>query len=301
MDTINNLVTIDDEQEVLNDDIIQEHKTFIEVRKEAVETLQKERAIVHYISTPDIDLTNDIVEPNGMNDKYYAKNPTVLYNHNPYYPIAKSLWRKKTEDGVLAKTTFSSQPFAQDIYLLHTEGILNAWSIGFIPYIKNGKIDPTSIEYDDTKNIRRFRKWTLLEYSSTPIPANPMALDQMKTFMKSFKSREAQELVEIQTIKVDIAEQLDQYKNILNEIEAIKQQIQIFHELKGELDKIASIEQTLQTLTNAQKYLETELTNKIEIPKVETLDRQKISNIIKSVVGEVSLKNGISNINYKKQ
>jgi len=136
---------------------------------------EAERTIVHYITTPDRDRGGDIVNPFGMLDTDFAKSPSVFYNHNYNLPVAKSLWRKATDGGVLAKTKFSKTDFANDIYTLHKEGIINTWSIGFrIPDAED------AVNYDKKTNTLFINRWELVEYSSAPIAMNPNSLDIQK-------------------------------------------------------------------------------------------------------------------------
>ena len=136
---------------------------------------EAERSIVHFITTPDRDRGGDIVNPFGMIDADFAKSPSVFYNHNYNLPVAKSLWRKATDGGVLAKTKFSKTDFANDIYTLHKEGIINTWSIGFrIPDSDD------AVNYDKKTNTLFINRWELVEYSSAPIAMNPNSLDIQK-------------------------------------------------------------------------------------------------------------------------
>jgi HK97 family phage prohead protease len=136
---------------------------------------EAERSIVHYITTPDRDRGGDIVNPFGMLDKDFSKSPTVFYNHRYMLPVAKSLWRKAEDKGVLAKTQFSSVEYAQDVYRLHKEGIINTWSIGFrIPR------NPDAVKYDEASKTLFINLWELIEYSSAPVAMNPNCLDVEK-------------------------------------------------------------------------------------------------------------------------
>lgn len=188
-------------------EIANDIKTF-NVKVETVENLEHERAIVHYISTADRDRGDDIVDPNGMDDEDFAKSPSVWYNHeyiwNPHaMPIGKSLWRKKEDKGVLAKTQFATHEFADDIYSLHKGEYIKSWSIGYDFPKKNGRLLDGAIEYDSQTNITKINLWKLLEYSSAPIAMNPNALDQAKDFR--FKSYRASELVK----EADYRQQLE--------------------------------------------------------------------------------------------
>ncbi len=251
---------------------------FYQLSIEPVEKLKEERAIVHFISTPDLDWGGDVVNPKGMDDSNFAKSPTVFFNHNYNYPIAKSLWRKKKDEGVLAKTVFSkSSLFADDIYNMHEEGILNTWSIGFMPKIKNGAVVEDAVSYDTNKGITYFNKWDLLEYSSAPLPMNPNALDQMKSFVKSM---EGKQMVDVISLKAEVELQLNHFQETLGEISELKKQLEDLIKLNT-TEKIELLEKNILDLTER-------IENKLEI-KAETLGAERAAQIIKAVVaGEVS-------------
>lgn len=151
------------------------------------EKLKQERAIIHYITTPDIDVVRDIVDPKGGDLEEFKQKRTVFYNHNYNNPIAKNVDLKVTNDGIKAKTVFpKTTQLAEDIYNLHVEGVINSWSIGFdIPRDRKGMLLNGAVSFDEEKNIRTFNKWKLLEYSSAPLPANSSALDLAKGIIKS--------------------------------------------------------------------------------------------------------------------
>lgn len=136
-----------------------------------------EMTITHYISTPTPDRYGDIVDPEGMLEDQYRKNPVVLLNHDSSKMIiGKNLWLEKTERGILAKTQFADTENGREVYRLNKTGFMNAWSIGFL-------IPEGGIEIKDGK--RYIRKWELLEYSAVAVPANP---DCVNLVMKSLKT-----------------------------------------------------------------------------------------------------------------
>lgn len=249
---------------------------YFEIKSEALEIAPEERAIIHYITTKDIDRDNDIVEPLGMDDTEFSQAPTVLYNHNSYYPIAKSLWRKEKENGILAKTSFSKTSFADDVYTLHKEGIINTWSIGFVPIIKSdGTIDPDSVQIID--GLRIFKRWKLYEYSSAPIPANPHALDVIKSVCKS---NEMGKLIDEEYFRAEIKKQLQDQENLIKELQQLKEELEMLKEFKTTFSKIETLENEIKNLNN-----------KIQLVKAETLDSSTMNKIIVEAVREVSLKN----------
>ena len=72
------------------------------VKAEKPEVLKSERAIVHYISTKDLDRSREIVKPEGMDLSEFKQAPSVWYNHgwkydNKALPIAKNMWLRPDE------------------------------------------------------------------------------------------------------------------------------------------------------------------------------------------------------------
>ena len=121
------------------------------------------------ISTPTPDRVGDVVLPQGlMNREQFLQNPVVLWAHQRMLPpIGMCQYLDVSSERILAETKFSaSSPLAVDLFRLYEEGILRAWSIGFLPR-------------RSTPLPRRgllIEQWELLEYSAVPIPENPQAL-----------------------------------------------------------------------------------------------------------------------------
>lgn len=237
-----------------------DEKQYLNFEVKGTEKLKDERAIIHWITTPDIDLTRDIVNPKGGDFGEFDKHKTVFYNHNYNLPIAKNITLKATEDGVRAKTVFAkTTQFADDIYNLHVEGIISTWSIGFdIARDKSGHIEKDAVEYDEKRNLFHINKWRLLEYSSAPLAANPNALDTAKTMVKSIEAYK--ELLGIEE-KKEITEQVDYSK----EFTEIKELINSIKEVSENEVKKINLE-----LTN----LKSKLANKTV--KTVVIDRQKL-------------------------
>ena len=164
----------------------------------------KERSITHFITKKVVDRDGDIVDPNGIDESNFRKNPTVLFSHDRTLPIGKNAWLKSKEDGKLAKTIFAPTLFADDIYQLHKGGFLNAWSMGFIP---------KSWEWDEPSEILTYTLVELLEYSSVTVPANQDALDEAKALCKSTTAKEI-----FDKSKVDIMYEIKELKRDLNAI-----------------------------------------------------------------------------------
>ena len=120
------------------------------------------------ISTSDPDRVGDVVVPAGLRNRdEFLKNPVVLWAHQRSMPpigVCKSL--DVQPDRIVAETQFAKGvPFAEDVFRLYAQGILRAWSIGFVPR----RAMPT-------RRGQRIDEWDLLEYSAVPVPENPAAL-----------------------------------------------------------------------------------------------------------------------------
>lgn len=250
---------------------------WFEVKADKPETLESERAIVHYISTIDLDRVRDVMMPKGMIDKDFDKAPSVWYNHNYRFddnalPIARSMWRKKQDSGVLAKTQFAETKLADDIYQLHKGGFISTWSIGFRPAKdKSGVIEKDSIEFDEKKQITIWHKWELLEYSSTARPANVNAQDVQKALRDiEFKSDIIKSMVENVLVEAELKSQLEIMQSELNELKSLKE---LFDKLKADTNS------TVDDLRQLIKTKEKQALNSIELP-VANFDDNRIKTIV---------------------
>lgn len=131
---------------------------------------KEERTLTAYVSTAARDRMDEVLSSEGVDLKMFKKNPVVLFAHNYRQPpIAKALWIKRDQDGVLSKMQFANTEFADEIFKLYSDGFMKAFSVGFIPR--------ETEDGDGKKKPRRtYKKWELLEYSAVPVPANPEAL-----------------------------------------------------------------------------------------------------------------------------
>lgn len=139
-------------------------------------------------STAAVDRYGEVIDQDSWDLKNFKKNPVMLWAHNLSFgedrpPIGK-LTNIKVKDGALI---FNAQfdmgdPFAADIFRKYKEGYLNAFSVGFIPH--------TIQRYtDDGKQLENpiLRDNELLEMSAVPVPANPEALNALRS--RSFKTK----------------------------------------------------------------------------------------------------------------
>jgi hypothetical protein len=115
----------------------------------------------------------DRVIPNGGDFENYKNNPVVQWSHGysePWQTVGRTNSLEASPEGIIAD--FELRPAANDqdpqniVKLLWEGGWVRTASIGFIPKAaapnKDGGND--------------FTQWELLEWSITPVPANPTAL-----------------------------------------------------------------------------------------------------------------------------
>ncbi len=259
---------------------------FFTVKADKPERLKSERAIVHFISTPQLDRQRDVMNPKGMDDKEFSNSPSVWYNHNYHYdpsalPIGKSLWRKKQEDGVLAKTQFATTLLADEVYMLHESDFMNTWSIGFRPVKdKNGMIEKDSIVVDEKSNITTWNKWNLIEYSSAPIAANVNAIDQVKALEDmNFKSHEIVEMIKSVSLEVEIKSQLNTIQEEINELKKLNELLQTLIENTETNER--DILEVSNLLQSKQQTIEKAIS--IELP-VNKFSEDRIKAITKRIV-----------------
>lgn len=146
-----------------------------------------ERAAIHVITAAVTDRDGEIVVPKGVSFKNYEANgKPVMWSHDyKSLPIGDCMWLKydKATNSVLAKTRFAKHPFADAVYE-HIKEMPLCCSIGFIPRKYVDQEDFETLDFKslniDPKEVKRARRIYLetemLEYSITPIPSNPAAL-----------------------------------------------------------------------------------------------------------------------------
>ncbi len=152
------------------------YKTFESSAKRFDDSLM---TIEHYITTATPDRYGEVINPAGMDDSNFRKNPVVLFCHDSRnLVIGKNVTLTPDEFGIKAVTRFADTETGKELYRLNKEGFLNAWSIGFIPKSRPERrtVEGAEVSYID--------KWELIEYSSVPVPANP---DSVNLILKELK------------------------------------------------------------------------------------------------------------------
>lgn len=217
------------------------------VEFEIQERSAEDRTIVGLITTDAVDRYREVVDPSGAMLENYRKNPVVLLNHNSWStPIGKNLWIKPSENGLVAKTQFADTTEGHDIYALYDQGIMRAWSIGFIPKKwEDGDVAVTGYR-------RKFTLWELLEYSAVTIPANPEALSNA---LQCIESRSLRETIEAQSAEIKTAQDIDQ----------------LFLMVKEQSQEMEAVRELLQKIENRLLIQERVLTTEpVETPHVHT-------------------------------
>lgn len=133
-------------------------------------------------STEAVDRDGDIISLKGWNFDNYRKNPVILFGHDyGSVPIAGTTAITVGKVGVdfdIKYPTKGLYPFADMILGLYYEKIMNASSVGFMPY------DHEEIE-GKSEGVR-FTAQELLELSKVGVPSNPEALQLSMINTKSF-------------------------------------------------------------------------------------------------------------------
>ena len=225
---------------------------------------EKEFTMTAAISTDTIDRSREVLDPEGVDLTNYKKNPVVLWAHDySKLPIGKALWVKRDGKTILSKMKFASTDFAQEVFQLYKEGILKAFSVGFIPkQTEYAKYDPDEDQEKSKKKPRAtYKKWELLEYSAVPVPANPdaIALAVQKGFLKSDTLKKAME-------DFDESEEKEQPLQEFDNEE--KQSPEVIEETNKEEDPIQKKEDGLGELLAENEQLKQQL----EAKEKETSD-----------------------------
>jgi len=130
------------------------------------EANKEERTIIALGSTESIDRHGTIVRVDGWNLKNFQKNKVILLNHNyQSKPVARSLWEKKTPEGLLFKVQFADTEEGRELYKLYDEGFMNAFSVGF-DAIKE------ETQKINGRDVTVFTEVELYELSCVTVPSN---------------------------------------------------------------------------------------------------------------------------------
>lgn len=133
------------------------------------------KEIIGIASTEDTDRHGEVVKQDGWDLKNFLNNPAFMLSHNyEDFPIGKVEDIRVEDNKLKFKAVFTeATQKAKEAYQLVKEGVLNSFSVGFIPK-----------EFDE-KNRDIITKAELLEISLVAIPANPNAIVVAKSIKKN--------------------------------------------------------------------------------------------------------------------
>lgn len=151
-----------------------------------VKGVDVEKRLLKMVGTDETrDRDGDVVKLSGWMLENYLKNPVFLWAHD-YRSVplaaAQKVIKKRSSNAMEFHLRFPSQelyPFADMILNLYNEGIINASSVGFIPFKWEDLTDEEKQGMSPMADIfggRKFTKQELLELSGCAVPSNPNAL-----------------------------------------------------------------------------------------------------------------------------
>jgi HK97 family phage prohead protease len=182
-ETEENMLTTIEEKEAIEPE--QKRLALFEVTIEKDTKALKPRTVIARISTTSIDRDGEVLLPSGIDLKDFRKNPVVLLNHDQGgLPVGRALSVKRQSDGIIAEVQFAERPaghpssvewIPDTIFNLFQQGILKAFSVGFIPLEMREPTDKDFKKFgDDVRNV--ISKWSLLEFSIVNVPSNQDSL-----------------------------------------------------------------------------------------------------------------------------
>lgn len=158
-----------------------------------VTVVEGERAVMARITTNAVDRDGEVVIPQGLDAKQYQLNPVIFYNHawadwqgepEDKLPVGKCAAIKREDDAIVAKIVFAERPeghpegevwMPDTLLSLYQQGVMNAFSIGFIPTETRPATD-RDVEKFGAGCRRVVSKSKLFEVSCVPIPCNQEAV-----------------------------------------------------------------------------------------------------------------------------
>ena len=135
------------------------------------------------LSSSSLDRDHEVVLPQGINTKAFAKNPVLLWMHNWNLPPVGSVSEyDQDEKRFKISAAMGDTAFSNDLWTLIKGGHLRSMSIGFMPvetWFPGDKAfdkwaKDNSVVAPNTKRV--YAKTILLEASLVTIPANTDAI-----------------------------------------------------------------------------------------------------------------------------
>lgn len=169
-----------------------------------------EKGLRAVASTSTLDRQGESIDQTGWDLKNFKKNPILLWSHDHTEPpIGKAKNIRVEGEGKKAALTFEPEfhdvtPRAQAIGKLFDQGIMNSFSVGFMPIEADGNT---------------FTKSELLEISAVGVPANPEARTMAyKSLKKAGFSEETIESIGISIVDKKLSELQDEVADLKSQI-----------------------------------------------------------------------------------
>lgn len=137
----------------------------------------EDQSFIAWASRPVIDRDHEIIASDAWDIDNFKKNPVLLWAHDyTKPPIGTVQWVKVQANGLKFKPRFAKTEMGMEIYSLYEDGILNTFSVGFIP--REHEDDEDNVKEGEyfNKPLRTHTNVELLEVSCVPVPACPDAL-----------------------------------------------------------------------------------------------------------------------------
>ena len=230
-----------------------------------------ERSVLFTISKEVVDRDGDILRASGVDFSNYMKNPVFLSFHNSReFPLGKvtRFWVEGNEVKAIVYfptlEELSTDPnnasekakLVDFTYHCYKTGMLNAVSVGFIPF-----------EWIETDNGYDILKWELLEFSAVAVPANQDAIAQaVKSFGNDFAKSFITEEKSGRKISAQTRAILDKIKACGDELEKCQETLkgcgEALRKALAELDEPEPEEDTEEE----KQYVELPDSIEIELP-----------------------------------
>lgn len=146
---------------------------------DAIQFEPGEQSEVSVLTTNSVDMSREVVLPEGIDLDHYRKNPVVLWAHDHERPVASCQWIKVHKSSLRAKTFYppDGPELTQQAWQLTKSGILKAKSIGFIPRVPLREPSEVELsEHPEWKGAGVLESILLYEYSCVSVGCNQDAL-----------------------------------------------------------------------------------------------------------------------------
>ena len=144
-----------------------------------------EKTIKAVITTQVVDRDMEVVLTAGLDlsaiDPSQGGPGPVLFMHDPYSVIGKTVWVKRGRNKIVAMTKFADTPLANEVFSLYAGGFMRGWSIGMDwMTIKRRRPEDDEIKKNPAwaKAEAIIETADVYEYSAVSIASNREALNK---------------------------------------------------------------------------------------------------------------------------